>query len=95
MRRFWVEPHPPRVAGNDNYGLKNTQGRCGAEGKTPGDSVQVQHCLATNVIQKFLTPKAFVISGIVLKRIVMTLDKVKWVNIKFIGFFVWGWARTS
>ena len=47
---FGFEPCPPRVAGSDNDGLKNTQERCGAEGKTPGDSVQVHHYLATNVI---------------------------------------------
>lgn len=41
--------------------------------------------------RKFLSPKKCTISGIPLKRIVMTLAKIKWVRIKTIGFFLWGW----
>ena len=41
---------PIDVVESDNYGLKNTGKRRGAEGKTPDNSVHVNHFLTINIV---------------------------------------------
>jgi hypothetical protein len=54
---LFFKPCVLRITGTDSDGLKCTQERGCADGKTPDNSRYVHDCLTTNIIQKMLYSK--------------------------------------
>jgi hypothetical protein len=82
-----LKPHTFRITGPDSDGLKCTQERGGADGKTPANSKYIHDCLTTSIVQKIFAPKDDMMCGINVVMMDKILTMVRCTKMGSMGLF--------